>query len=142
MLLKWKKLGNFACTLQKESISALYCKQYSVHLIAATSIRFRFQYIFKNIFVKYFWKECISNYSAAENEFKNLRFNTSQAMRLSESDTNNNNGDNNPAKEGPLHEEQKGIQKKSCGTRDKFLIIKSVLNCKRRHTNLAMTWID
>ena len=35
----------------------------------------------------------------AENEFKNLRFNTSQSLSLSENDINNNNGNNNPAKE-------------------------------------------
>ena len=39
--------------------------------------------------------------------------------------------------------EQKGCRKQSRGTKDQLLIDKSILkNAKRRHTNLAMGWID
>ena len=39
--------------------------------------------------------------------------------------------------------EQKGCRRKSGGTKDQLLIDKTVLNdCRRRHTNLGMTWID
>ena len=42
-----------------------------------------------------------------------------------------------------LPNEQKGCRKKSRGTKDQLLIDKTVLNdCKRRHTNLGMAWID
>lgn len=42
-----------------------------------------------------------------------------------------------------LPEEQKGCRRKSRGTKDQLLIDKTVLkDCKRRHTNLAMAWID
>jgi hypothetical protein len=39
--------------------------------------------------------------------------------------------------------EQKGCRKRSKGTKDQLLIDKLVLrDCKRRHTNLAMAWVD
>ena len=39
--------------------------------------------------------------------------------------------------------EQKGCRKKSRGTKDQLLIDKMVVsNCRRRHTNLSMGWID
>ena len=39
--------------------------------------------------------------------------------------------------------EQKGCRRNSRGTKDQLLIDKMVLNdCKKRHTNLGMTWID
>ena len=39
--------------------------------------------------------------------------------------------------------EQKGCRRNSRGTKDQLLIEKMVLNdCKKRHTNLGMTWID
>ena len=39
--------------------------------------------------------------------------------------------------------EQKGCRKGSRGTKDQLLIDKTVLrDCKKRHTNLAMAWID
>ena len=42
-----------------------------------------------------------------------------------------------------LPNEQKGCRKKSRGTMDQLLIYKTVLNdCKRRHTNLRMAWVD
>ena len=42
-----------------------------------------------------------------------------------------------------LLSEQNGCHKGSCGTKDQLLIDKTVLrDCKRRHTNLAMAWID
>ncbi|MEM7264391.1 MAG: reverse transcriptase domain-containing protein [Pseudomonadota bacterium] len=42
-----------------------------------------------------------------------------------------------------LVEEQKGCRKNSRGTKDQLLIDKAILkNCKRRHTNLSMSWID
>ena len=42
-----------------------------------------------------------------------------------------------------LPEEQKGCRRKSRGTKDKLLIDKTVLkDCKKRHTNLCMAWID
>ena len=42
-----------------------------------------------------------------------------------------------------LPEEQKGCKRGSRGTKDQLLIDKMVLNdCKKRHTNLSMTWID
>ena len=45
--------------------------------------------------------------------------------------------------EGSLPEEQKGCRKNSRGTKDQLLIDKAILkDCKRRHTNLAMAWID
>ena len=45
--------------------------------------------------------------------------------------------------EGILPEEQKGSRRRSRGTKDQLLIDKAILkDCKRRHTNLAMAWID
>ena len=45
--------------------------------------------------------------------------------------------------EGILPEEQKGCRRRRRGTEDQLLIDKAILNdCKRRHTNLAMAWID
>ena len=45
--------------------------------------------------------------------------------------------------ESLLPEEQKGCRRKSRETKDQLLIDKIVLkDCKRRHTNLAMAWID
>ena len=45
--------------------------------------------------------------------------------------------------EGILHEEQMGCRRRSRGTKDQLLIDKAILkDCKRRHTNLAMAWID
>ena len=45
--------------------------------------------------------------------------------------------------ENLLPEEQKGCRRKSRGTKDQLLIDKTVLkDSKRRHTNLAMAWID
>ena len=42
-----------------------------------------------------------------------------------------------------LPEEQKGCERNSKGTKDQLLLDKAVLrDCKRRSTNLAMTWID
>ena len=42
-----------------------------------------------------------------------------------------------------LPNEQKGCKRESRGTKDQLLIEKMVLkDCKRRHTNLAMPWID
>ena len=42
-----------------------------------------------------------------------------------------------------LPEEQKGCRRMSRGTKDQLLIDKTILkDCKRRHTNLAMAWID
>ena len=42
-----------------------------------------------------------------------------------------------------LPEEQKGCKRGSCGTKDQLLIGKTVLkDCKKRHTNLSMAWID
>ena len=42
-----------------------------------------------------------------------------------------------------LPAEQKGCKKRSRGTKDQLLINKLVLkDCKRRHTNLAMAWVD
>ena len=39
--------------------------------------------------------------------------------------------------------EQKGCRRKSRGTKDQLLIDKTVLNdCRKRHTNLGMAWID
>ena len=44
---------------------------------------------------------------------------------------------------GLLTLEQKGCRQKSRGTKDQLLIDKMILkNCKRRHTGLAMGWID
>ena len=44
---------------------------------------------------------------------------------------------------GLLPEEQKGCRKQSRGTKDQLLIDKAVLkDCKERHTNLTMTWVD
>ena len=40
-------------------------------------------------------------------------------------------------------EEQKGLKRGSRGTKDQLLIDKTVLkDCKKRHTNLSMAWID
>ena len=45
--------------------------------------------------------------------------------------------------ENLLTNEQKGCKRKSRGTKDQLLIDKTVLkDCRKRHTNLAMTWID
>jgi len=42
-----------------------------------------------------------------------------------------------------LPEEQKGCRKGRRGTKDQLLIDKAILkDCRRRHTNLAMVWID
>ena len=42
-----------------------------------------------------------------------------------------------------LPEEQKGFRRGSRGTKDQLLIDKTVLkDCKKRHINLSMTWID
>ena len=42
-----------------------------------------------------------------------------------------------------LPNEQKGCKLESRGTKDQLLIDKMILkDCKRRHTNLAMAWID
>ena len=42
-----------------------------------------------------------------------------------------------------LPEEQKGCKRWSRGTKDQLLIDKTVLkDCKKRHTNLSMAWID
>ena len=42
-----------------------------------------------------------------------------------------------------LPHEQKGCRRKSRGTKDQLLIDKLVLkDCKKRHTNLSMAWID
>ena len=39
--------------------------------------------------------------------------------------------------------EQKGCEKKRRGTKDQLLIDKTVLrDCRKRHTNLGMAWID
>ena len=39
--------------------------------------------------------------------------------------------------------EQKGCRRKSSGTNDQLLIDKTVLaDCKRKHKNLAMAWVD
>ena len=44
---------------------------------------------------------------------------------------------------GKLPNEQKGCRRKSRGTKDQLLIDKTVLNdCRKRHTNLGMEWID
>ena len=46
-------------------------------------------------------------------------------------------------RENLLPEEQKGCRRGSRGTKDQLLIDKTVLrDCRRRHTNLAMAWID
>ena len=46
-------------------------------------------------------------------------------------------------RENVLASEQKGCRKGSCGTKDQLLIDKMVLrDCKKRHTKLAMGWID
>ena len=46
-------------------------------------------------------------------------------------------------RENVLPSEQKGCRKGSRGTKDQLLIDKTVLrDCKKRHTNLAMAWID
>ncbi|XP_063598714.1 uncharacterized protein LOC134775182 [Penaeus indicus] len=42
-----------------------------------------------------------------------------------------------------LPNEQKGCRRRSRGTKDQLLIDKTVLNdCRKRHTNLGMAWID
>ena len=42
-----------------------------------------------------------------------------------------------------MPEEQKECRRNSRGTKDQLLIDKTILrDCKRRHTNLAMAWID
>ena len=39
--------------------------------------------------------------------------------------------------------EQEGCKKKSRGTKDQLLIDKTILHdCRQRHTNLGMAWID
>ena len=39
--------------------------------------------------------------------------------------------------------EQKGCRRKTRGTKDQLLVDKMVLrDCRRRHTNLSMAWID
>jgi len=44
---------------------------------------------------------------------------------------------------GKLPNELKGCRKKSRGIKDQLLIDKTVLNdCRKRHTNLGMAWID
>ena len=46
-------------------------------------------------------------------------------------------------RENVLLSEQKGCCKGSRGTKDQLLIDKTMLrDCKRRHTNIAMAWID
>ena len=46
-------------------------------------------------------------------------------------------------REKSLPEEQKGCKRGSRGTKDQLLIDKTALNdCKKRHTNLSMAWID
>ena len=46
-------------------------------------------------------------------------------------------------REKSLPEEQKGCKRGSRGTKDQLLIDKTVLkDCKKRHTNLSMAWID
>ena len=46
-------------------------------------------------------------------------------------------------RENLLPEEQKGCKRGSRGTKDQLLIDKTVMrDCKKRHTNLAMSWID
>ena len=43
----------------------------------------------------------------------------------------------------PLPEERKGCRRQSCGTKEQLLIDKTVLkDCRKRHTNLCMAWID
>ena len=45
--------------------------------------------------------------------------------------------------ENLLPEEQSGSKRKSRGTKDQLLIDKAILkDCRKRRTNLAMTWID
>ena len=40
-------------------------------------------------------------------------------------------------------EEQKGCRRGSCGTKNQLLIDNTVLkDCKKRHTNLSIMWID
>ena len=42
-----------------------------------------------------------------------------------------------------LPDEHKGCRRKSRGTKDQLLIDKTILkDCRKRHTNLAMAWID
>ena len=42
-----------------------------------------------------------------------------------------------------LPEEKKGCRRRTRVTKDQLLIDKAILmDCKRRHTNMAMTWID
>ena len=42
-----------------------------------------------------------------------------------------------------LPDEQKGCRRKSRGTKGRLLIDKTILkDCKKRHTNLPMAWID
>jgi len=44
---------------------------------------------------------------------------------------------------GFLLDEQKGCKRNTRGTKDQLLIEKMVLkNCRRRHTNLNMAWIE
>ena len=44
---------------------------------------------------------------------------------------------------GFLRNEQKGCRRNTRGTKDQLLIDKMMLkNCRRRHTNLNMAWID
>ena len=40
-------------------------------------------------------------------------------------------------------DEQKGWKRKAWGTKDQLLIDKTIIkNCKRRHTNISIAWID
>ena len=46
-------------------------------------------------------------------------------------------------REKTLPDEQKGCRRESRGTKDQLLIDKAILkDCRKRHTNLAMAWID
>ena len=46
-------------------------------------------------------------------------------------------------RENLLPEEQKGCKRKCRGTKDQLLIDKTILkDCRKRHTNLAMAWVD
>ena len=45
--------------------------------------------------------------------------------------------------ENLLLEEQKGLRCQSCGTKDHFLIDKTIFrDCMKRHSNLAIAYID
>ena len=42
-----------------------------------------------------------------------------------------------------LPEEQKGCKRNSRGTKDQLLVDKTILaDCKKRHKNLTMAWVD